>query len=61
MPENFKTKFALENLARCQARMNHLNDWEREFIKSLNPKKLESLTLSQFNKLHEIATSRKVD
>ncbi len=51
---NAREKIITENWAFCMAHLTHLNDWETQFITSLNPK--AKLTSKQFNKLSSITT-----
>jgi hypothetical protein len=52
---NLQEKFADEHLKYCQLHRNLLNQWEYDFIKDVEYRSLEKLSVKQFNKLKDIA------
>lgn len=60
MSEDIRTKIVVDNLVVCRKYLEHLTEWEQDFIFSIcensEAKPLRELTGKQFNKLHDIAS-----
>jgi len=54
--DSFRIKFIKADL--IKAKKKQLNDWEKEFIKSIETIDPKNLTTAQFNRLQEIAEKR---